>query len=157
MDDLWNGLAGWNFGEGLPWERGEDLRDVPRREAMSWRRRRSNVAMIATTAALTLAVFGGCKTQEKKAEPASSVVVETQAVGIHLRTERAEFVLSAEGNLSGRLKNGAEWLTLDEVTPGAGVAVSSGKKEVSDFVRELAQAQIQPVNGKLGALGKRVV
>jgi alpha-galactosidase len=124
---------------------------------MSWRRRRSNVAMMVTAAALTLAVFGGCKTEEKKTEPASSVVVKTQVDGIHLTTSQAEFVLSATGNLSGRFKNGTEWLTLDEVTPGSGVAVTSGKKEVSDFVRDLAHAQIQPANGKLGALGKRVV
>jgi alpha-galactosidase len=123
---------------------------------MSWRRRRSGVAMMAATAVLTLAISGGCKTQEKKAEPGSSVVVERQADGIHLRTAQAEFVLSVAGDLSGRLKNGTEWLTLDEVRPGAGVVVTSGKKEVSDFVRDVAQAQIQPVNGKLGALGKRV-
>jgi alpha-galactosidase len=124
---------------------------------MSWRRRRSSLAMMAATAALTLAISGGCESQEKKAGPGSSVAVEMQADGLHLKTAQAEFVLSAAGDLSGRLKNGMEWLTFDEVTPGAGVVVTSGKKEVSDFVRDLAQAQIQPVNGKLGALGKRVM
>ena len=46
---------------------------------MSSRRRRSSVAMMAATAALTLAISGACKTQEKKAEPGSLVVVETRA------------------------------------------------------------------------------
>src|SRR5277367_2635237 len=142
MDDLWNGLAGWNFGEGLPWERGEDFRDVSRRQTMNWLRRRSEVAMMAAMMALSLAFFGGCKTEEKKAEPASSVVVvETQADGIHLKTGQAEFALSAAGSLSGRFKNGTEWLSLDDATPGAGVVVSSGKKQIGDFVRDLAHAQ----------------
>jgi hypothetical protein len=113
--------------------------------------------MLATITALSLEFGGGCKTEEKKTEPSSSVVVETQADGIHLKTAQAEFVLSAAGSLSGRLKNGTEWLSLDETTPGTGVVVTSGKKEIGDFVRDLAQAQIQPANGKLGALGKRVV
>jgi alpha-galactosidase len=125
---------------------------------MSWLGRRSSVAMLATITVLSLAFFGGCKSEEKKAEPVSSVVaVETQADGIHLKTGQAEFVLSATGSLSGRLKNGTEWLSLDEAKPGAGVVVTSGKKQISDFVRDLAHAQIQPANGKLGALGKRVV
>jgi hypothetical protein len=46
----------------------------------------------------------GCKKEEKEAaRPAavtvSSVAVEKQADGIHLKTKSAEFVLTASGNL----------------------------------------------------------
>jgi hypothetical protein len=84
------------------------------------------------------------------------VAVETQADGIHLKTGQAEFVLSASGSLSGRLKSSAQGLTLDEASPSSGVVITSGKQVVNDFVRDLANAQIQPTNGKLGPLGKRL-
>src|ERR1700728_2159894 len=116
----------------------------------------SSSAVASIIAAVVLAIFGGCKTQQKKSEPVSAVTVETQADGIHLKTGQAEFVLAANGNLSGRFKNGAQWLTLDEASPGSGVVVTSGKQAVSDFVRDLEHAQVQPANGKLGSLGKRV-
>jgi alpha-galactosidase len=125
---------------------------------MSWMRRRSSVmTMAAGTAALAL--FAGCKApvQEKKAEPVSSVAVETQGDGIHLKTGQAEFVLTATGSLLGRFNNGTQWLTLDEAPANSGLVVTSDKKVVGDFVRDLAHAQVQAATGKLGALGKRVV
>src|SRR5271155_2514268 len=157
MDDLWNGVVRWNFAKGLPWERGEDFLDVPGRETMSWARRGSSVVVMLATAALSVTVFVGCKTQERKAEPVSQVAVEILADGIHLKTARAEFLLAASGGLSGRFNDGTQWLSLDEISPSSGVLVSSDKKEVSDFVRDVAHAQIQAATGKLGALGKRVV
>src|ERR1017187_1420337 len=96
---------------------------------------------------VALLIFGGCKAQEKNPEPVSAVAVETQADGIHLKTGQAEFVLTNTGNLSGRFKNGTQWLTLDDAASSSGVAVTSGKQVVTDFVRDLAHAQIQPANG----------
>ena len=84
------------------------------------------------------------------------MAVETRDDGIHLKTGQAEFVLTTTGSLVGRFKNGTQWLTLDEAAPGSGVVVTSGKQVVDDFVRDLEHAQIQPANGKLGSLGKRV-
>jgi alpha-galactosidase len=122
---------------------------------MSWTQRKLGIAKMCAMVA-ALAIFGGCKAPEKKAEPVSSVMVETQPDGIHLKTGQAEFVLTASGSLLGHLKNGTQWLTLDEAAPGSGVVVESGKQVVKDFVRDLGHAQITAANGKLGALGKRV-
>lgn len=119
-------------------------------------KRGTSIAIAGLAAIVMLAVCGGCKTQEKKSEPASSIVVDKQVDGIHLRTAQTEFVLTSNGNLLAHLKNGAEWLTLDESGANSGVLVTSEKQLVSDFVRDLADAQIQPASGKLGALGKRV-
>jgi alpha-galactosidase len=117
---------------------------------------RSSGAVAFLIATVALAIFGGCKTQEKKPEPVSAVSVQNQADGIHLKTGQAEFVLAANGNLSGRFKNGMQWLTLDEVPPDSGIVVTSDKQVVNDFVRDLEHAQIQPAKGKLGSLGERV-
>jgi alpha-galactosidase len=111
-------------------------------------------AAVATIAAVS--IFGGCGTEEKKTEAISTVAVESQADGIHLRTAQAEFVLTAKGGLLARFRNGTQWQTLDEVGPGSGVVVTTGKQAVADFVRDLGHAQIGAANGKLGALGKRV-
>ena len=118
-----------------------------------------STALVATFVALS--VSGGCTTQEKKTEAqkteaTSTVAVENQADGIHLRTGQAEFVLTATGGLLARLSNGTQWLTLEESGPGSGVVVTAGKRSVGDFVRDLGHAQIGAANGKLGALGKRV-
>jgi alpha-galactosidase len=118
--------------------------------------RGSRSAAASIVAAVALAIFGGCKTEQNKSGPVSAVTVETEADGIHLKTGQAEFVLAANGNLSGRFKYGAQWLTLDEASPGSGVVVTSGRQAVSDFVRDLEHARIQPANGKLGSLGKRL-
>ena len=118
------------------------------------RKASSTVGFLMTTVAL--AGLGGCKTQDKKPEPVSAVAVETQADGIHLKTGQAEFLLTPTGSLSARFKYGTQWLTLDKAAPSSEVVVTSGKQDVNDFVRDLAHAQIQPANGKLGALGKRV-
>jgi alpha-galactosidase len=112
------------------------------------------VTFLIATAVIT--VFCGCKAQEKKPEPVSVVEVQALPDGIHLKTGQAEFVLAANGNLSGCFKNGAQWLTLDEASPSSGIVVTSGKQAVNDFVRDLQHPQIQAANGKLGSLGKRV-
>jgi alpha-galactosidase len=98
--------------------------------------------------------LSGCKTADKK--PASAVAIESQTDGIHLQTERSEFVLTATGNLLARLRNGSQWLALEDGSLPSGVVVTSGKQLVNDFVRDLAHAQITPANGKLGPLGKRL-
>jgi alpha-galactosidase len=115
---------------------------------------RHAVASVIATGALT--IFGGCKKEEKKPEPVSAVNVVTEADGIHLKTGQAEFVLTTTGSVLARFYSGTQWLTLDEAEPGSGIVVTSGKQVVSDFVRDLGHAQIEPANGKLGSLGKRV-
>ena len=123
---------------------------------MNWARRASGSAVAFLIATVVISNLVGCKTQGKKSELASAVTVESQADGIHLKTGQAEFVLTAAGNLLGHFKNGTQWLTLDEASPGSGVVVTSGKLVVNDFARDLGHPQIQPANGKLGSLGKRV-
>jgi alpha-galactosidase len=105
---------------------------------------------------MALTILGGCRARGKKPAPVSAVDVEIQTDGIHLKTGQAEFVLTRSGSLVGRFKHGTQWLTLDEAAPGPGVVVTSGKQVVNDFIRDLGHARIQPANGKLGSLGKRV-
>ncbi|MGB2589209.1 MAG: alpha-galactosidase [Candidatus Acidiferrum sp.] len=123
---------------------------------MSQTRRNSSSAMAFLMAAAAFTILDGCRARQTKPEPSSAVAVESLADGIHLKTGQAEFVLTTTGSLLGRLKNGTQWLTLDEAAPGSGVVVTSGKQVVKDFVRDMEHAQIQPANGKLGSLGKRV-
>jgi alpha-galactosidase len=118
--------------------------------------RRSSSAITCVIATVAFTILSGCNKQEKKPEPVSAVTVDTQADGIHLKTGQAEFVLSANGTLSGRLKSRTQWLTLDEAASTSAVAVTSRKQVVNDFARDLQHAQLQPANGKLGSLGKRV-
>jgi alpha-galactosidase len=119
-------------------------------------RQRSKNSIAFLIVAAAFAILGGCRTRETKLKPTSTVAVEPQTDGIHLKTGQAEFVLTATGSLSGHFKNGEQWLTLDEAAPGSGIVGTSGKQVVNDFVRDLEHAQIQPANGKLGTLGKRV-
>jgi alpha-galactosidase len=118
--------------------------------------RRSSSALTCVIATVAFTILSGCHKQEKKPEPVSAVTVDTQADGIHLKTGQAEFVLSANGTLSGRLKSRTQWLTLDEAAPTSAIAVISGKQVVNDFARDLQHPQLQSANGKLGSLGKRV-
>jgi len=117
-------------------------------------------AIIATTLLIVVAAmlaFDGCNSQPKPTEPASSIVVENRADGIHLQTAQAEFVLTSKGSLLSRRKDGQQWVTLDEPSPDSGIVATIGKQAVTDFARDLGRAEVQPANGKLGALGKRVV
>jgi len=111
-------------------------------------------ARTLTVSTLLIAFFlAGCQHQE---QPASTIAVEKQSDGIHLRTSQAEFVLTPSGALLGRLKSGDQWLTLDEAQSNSGPVVTSNKLPIKDFVADVAHAQILLANGKLGPLGKRV-
>jgi len=124
---------------------------------MSGTRRSLKVMTLPAAASLALTILAACRAPEKKAEPVSSVAVVSDADGIHLETGQAEFLLTATGSLLGRFNTGTQWLTLDAAPANSGLTVTSDRKEVGDFVRDLAHAQIQAAQGKLGALGKRVV
>jgi alpha-galactosidase len=106
--------------------------------------------------------FGGCKKEERSNGPAatvpqfSAVRVEKRADGIHLKTTQAEFVLTANGNLLARRNMGSEQLTLDDSGSNPGIVVTSGKKAIGDFGRDLSHAEIHEANGKLGTLGTHV-
>jgi alpha-galactosidase len=117
-------------------------------------RRRSGKPLACAVTTIALASFCGCKT-EKTSAPLSTVLVDTQADGIHLKTPKAEFLLNPNGSLVGRFENGTKWLTLDESAP-SGIVVTSNKQAVSDFARDLTHPQINPTSGKLGPVGKRV-
>ena len=112
-------------------------------------------------AAVVAATFAACKAEEKKTGPSaapvsSSVQLATEADGIHLTTATAEFVLTGNGNLLARVKDGTRISTMDEAQGNGGIAVESGKRRVSDLVRDLKGAGIREAAGKLGKLGKRV-
>ncbi len=107
-------------------------------------------------AAVSASLFGGCKIQEMKSEPVSSVVVENLADGIHVKSKQAEFVLNANGGLRARVQNGTQWVSLDEAGDNSQILVTRGKQAINDFSRDLGHAEIRPATGKLATLGKRV-
>src|ERR1700687_1337147 len=109
---------------------------------MSRLRLRTSIGIACMATAVIMQIFGGCKRQEKRPESASSIVVESRADGIHLKTAQAEFVLTSSGTLLSHLRNGTQWLTLDEAGPNSGVLVTSGKQTVNDFLRDLGHAEI---------------
>jgi alpha-galactosidase len=120
-------------------------------------RGRGIIAVLSLATVAAMLAFYGCQSRQKTPEALSSVVVENRADGIHLQTAHAEFVLTANGSLLTRRKDGQQWLTLDEPNPGSGIVATIGKQAVNDFVRDLGHSEIQPANGKLGTFGKRVV
>jgi alpha-galactosidase len=122
---------------------------------------RSKVTRACLIVTMMVSAFTGCKKEETKQAPVvapqvSAVVVDTQTDGIHLKTPQAEFVLTADGNLFARRRNGATTTTIDEAGQSSGIAVKSGSQAIGDFVRDLNHAGILEANGKLGKAGKRV-
>jgi alpha-galactosidase len=118
------------------------------------------VVLLVLSAAVVLQI-GGCKKKEQQSAAApvplvSLIRVSTEADGIHLATPAAEFVLSGTGYLKGSLKNGGKILSLDDVGGAAGQRVSLGRKDVSDFVFDLANVKMSEAQGKLGRLGKHI-
>jgi hypothetical protein len=127
---------------------------------MTQHSKKFSVAFLLVTCLATL--FGSCNKDERSNGPAattpqvSAVQVEKQADGIHIKTAEAEFVLTANGNLLARRNRGSEPLTLDGSGSNPGIVVTSGKKAIGDFGRDLIHTEIREANGKLGKLGKRV-
>ncbi len=126
-----------------------------------WLTERLRLARVGLMAVATASVFAGCKKEEAKPLPASApqasaVVVDTQTDGVHLKTTQAEFVLTAQGNLLARRKDGSTTTTMDEADQNGGILVKSGAQAIGDFVRDLSGAEIREANGKLGKIGKRV-
>jgi len=119
-------------------------------------KRQPAFALLSSFAGAILILFTGCHRQETPQPPQSSIAVSTQSDGIHLQTSQAEFVLTPSGALLTRLKNGTQWLTVDESGSNAATFVTLHKLSVTDFSRDLAHPHIQPALGKLGALGKHV-
>src|ERR1700739_858017 len=156
MDDLWNEPARFDSGKGVPRKCGKNFVEVWWNKEMKLNKRGTSIAIAGLAVLVMLAICGGCKTQKKNGEPQSSIFVESQADGIHLKTAQSEFLLTSNGSLLAHLRNGTQWLTLDEARANSGLLVTSDKQLVHDFVRDLANPQIKPEKGKLGALGKRV-
>lgn len=111
-------------------------------------------------AAVVVTLLLGCGHDEKKAAvtatPTSTVSVQSETDGIHISTGQAEFVLTANGGLLARRREGGATVTLDEAGTAPAIVVSSGKQQINDFVRNLNHADIQNTNGKLGPLGKHI-
>lgn len=117
--------------------------------------------VLAGVAGAFLLVFGGCGKKEAGSQtriaPALSTIrVEKQGDGIHLKSSRAEFVLTPAGQLLARQWHGEAATTIDEETSRGGADVLVNHKRAGDFVRDLKGAEIQDVAGKLGKLGKHV-
>jgi alpha-galactosidase len=110
-------------------------------------------------AGISLAAFAGCKKPETKEATAprameSSIRVQFASDGVQVTTKSAEFLLGATGNLQAISLNGNEKIILEEAGPGTEITV--GKRSVTDFVREVAHAEVRSAEGKLGRLGKRI-
>src|SRR5215831_20495425 len=93
----------------------------------------SVAAALCVTVFLLVTFLAGCHRKEQPAQPSSTIAVETQSDGIHLRTLQAEFILTPSGALLGALKNGAQWLTFDEVSSNSGALVTRNELPVKDF------------------------
>jgi alpha-galactosidase len=104
-----------------------------------------------------LLVSAGCKTQKEGPPRRSAVIAEQQSDRIQLKSPQAQFVLAADGSLHGAFLKNGQALTLEEAEPDSGIRVLSGKIQITDFQRDLDQAEILPAEGKLGTLGKKVV
>src|SRR5271154_1152840 len=107
-------------------------------------------------------LFVGCQKATAPAssvKPASSnVSVENRADGLHIKSSQAEFVLTAKGQLLASKEENGKTVSIDEAGSGDGITVNGAAgKAVGDFTRDLAHAEIGEANGKLGALGKKIV
>jgi alpha-galactosidase len=123
---------------------------------------KAGFASACIAAAMMASAFAGCTSKEQKVrqtQPAvksSAVTVERQTDGIHLKSPEAEFVLTANGHLSGRLQDMGSSNNLEEAAETAGITLKSDKRVIADFVRDFGHAEIREATGKLGAVGKRV-
>jgi len=124
---------------------------------MSPARRTISYSIFFSVALLLLALVACEKKETIPPQPVSSIAVQTQPDGVHLLTSQAEFILTSSGAVLARQKNGSQWLSLDEAGADSAISIFTNKQPIADLVRDLSHAQIEPANGKLGALGKRVV
>ncbi len=86
-------------------------------------------------------------------------VAVTSAGPIVIKTQVAEFRLTAAGYLQASLLRDNQVLTLDDVhadPQGSADAVVSGGKEISDFVMDFTHARVTSASGRLGRKGKRI-
>ena len=121
----------------------------------------TSLSGVRTACLLVLFAVGasaGCEKEATRqtAPQISSVTVEKQGDGIHVKTNQAEFVFTPNGNLLARRREVASTTTIDEAGQAAGIVVRSGKLSVDDFARDLSHAEIRGAIGKLGKLGKRI-
>ncbi|HMI49929.1 MAG TPA: glycoside hydrolase family 36 protein [Candidatus Saccharimonadales bacterium] len=125
--------------------------------------RRTSISILAGVVASFLALFAGCGKKEadptaRVGPPASTIRVEKQGDGIHLKSSQAEFVLTASGQLLARRSQGQTGTTIDEEGASrSGVDVLVNHKWAADFVRDLSKAETRDAQGKLGKLGKQVL
>src|SRR5580765_427353 len=94
-------------------------------------------AYFCALGAVLATALAACKHPETKpqipAAAASTIQIENQTDGIHISTPQAEFVLTANGSLVARRKDGNRITTIDELRSEPGIVIENGKQRVSDF------------------------
>ena len=111
---------------------------------------------LALVTGMAVALLVGCKKQEeaKTVPPFPSITVKANADSIRIETPKAEFLLSASGNLRGSSHDDLSNLTIAQDGPGIEVKTASGT--VADIVRDLLHAKSENATGKLGNQGTKV-
>jgi alpha-galactosidase len=152
------GTAGQNSAKGVAQKSREDFRDLSRGGIAMQGTSLSRATTACWLILLSLVASAGCEKEAARqtAPQISSVIVEKQGDGIHVKTNQAEFVFTSKGNLLARRRDGVQTTTIDEAGQATGIVVRSGKLAVDDFVRDLSHAEIREAIGKLGKFGKRI-
>lgn len=118
---------------------------------------------VLALALLPLVFLSGCNRQssQRTSPQGTSAVSVTVTSGgpMIIQTPAAEFQLNAAGYLQAGLLRDGKASTLDDAQadPNSSAdSVTSGGKEISDFVLDFANVRITTPSGRLGAAGKRV-
>ena len=124
-------------------------------------RERSGVILAVSAIALLSVVFFlvGCSKPTKPsptASASSTITVQANADAVQINTASAQFVFLPNGYLKGSFKEGNSLLTLDDTAPGPGQRVGTAGHNTTDFIFDLAVAEVSEAHGKFGAAGKQI-
>jgi alpha-galactosidase len=86
----------------------------------------------------------------------SSIHIQKGDGSIEIKTPQAEFLISQQGYVTGRLLVEGQTLTLDGSTGAPGLSVTLNGEELNDFRFDLSKAQLSPTQGQIGGKGRRV-
>ncbi len=131
------------------------------RNSMNWKK--STLMAFGVFAATGLLFADGC--QKSANEPATAPVntvasviqVQTTPGAITITSPTSVFALLADGRLTGSVKKDGKLVSLDAGGDDSRQVVSIGNVEYPGVALDLANAEIQGTNGKLGNLGKRII
>ncbi len=132
---------------------------IAQTKSFTWRIARV-VSLLMLVGVATVLQITSCNSDDKKSTVApasntSSIALDNQADGLHLRTAAAEFVLLPSGYLKGTMLRDGKAVTLDDPGTEPGQHLVAGGKVV-DMVFDLTNARISEAQGKLGRIGKHV-